>query len=143
MHVGSGQLTFSSSAQPPLSKRMAQGAHIRHAVCLLYVRFPCVDRLPPACRMSHLQQQLATAKQEAATAHSWRQRCESMRLQVEDLDAANARAMLRRHELVASYWPVMARLNLAEDAVAALTQQVGPQTACVCIHVAPECRVQI
>jgi hypothetical protein len=72
-----------------------------------------------------MQQQLAAAKQDAATAHSWHQRCASMRMQVEDLEGANTRAMLRRHELVASYWPVMARLNLAEDAVAALTQQVG------------------
>jgi hypothetical protein len=97
--------------------------------CWLQVVFARFGRLPYACRMSQLQQQLAAAKQEAATAHSWRQRCQSMRMQVDDLDAANARAMLRRHELVASYWPVMARLNLAEDAVAALTQQVGLHTA--------------
>jgi hypothetical protein len=45
-------------------------------------------------------------------------------MEVEDLTGANMRAMLRRHELVASYWPVMARLDLAEDAVTALTQQV-------------------
>lgn len=45
-------------------------------------------------------------------------------MEVEDLAAANHRAMLRRHELVASYWPVMTRLNLAEDVVAALSQQV-------------------
>lgn len=45
-------------------------------------------------------------------------------MEVEDLTGANMRARLRRHELVASYWPVMARLNLAEDAVAALAQQV-------------------
>jgi hypothetical protein len=77
-----------------------------------------------ARRLTGLQVQLAAAKQEAATAHSWHQRWEAVRMEVEDLAAANRRAMMRRHELVASYWPVMARLNLAEDAAAALTQQV-------------------
>lgn len=48
-------------------------------------------------------------------------------MQLEDLTASNARAMMRRHDLVASYWPVMERLNLAEDVVAALTQQVMTQ----------------
>lgn len=46
---------------------------------------------------------------------------------MEDLAAANTRAMMRRHELVASYWPVMSRLNQAEDAVAALISQVAFQ----------------
>lgn len=80
--------------------------------------------LPP-CRLSALNQQLAAAKQEAATAQGWRRRWEACRMEVEDLAASNARAMQRRHNLVASYWPVMARLNLAEDVAAAVTQQVG------------------
>jgi hypothetical protein len=52
-------------------------------------------------------------------------------MELQDLTASNARAMQRRHDLVASYWPVMARLNLAEDVAAALKQQVeiGMQAA--------------
>lgn len=65
------------------------------------------------------------AKQEAGKAQSWHRSYEASRMEVEDLRAANKQAMLRRHELVASYWPVMARLNAAEDAVAALTQQLA------------------
>jgi len=75
--------------------------------------------------MHAFQQQLSAAKQEAAKAHTWQQRWEACRLEVEDLAAANTRAMMRRHELVASYWPVMSRLNQAEDAVAALISQVA------------------
>jgi hypothetical protein len=83
------------------------------------------------CRLSAFHQQLSTAKQEAAKAHRWRQSWEATRMEVEDLTGANMRAMLRRHELVASYWPVMARLNLAEDAVTVLTQQVCIMCAAV------------
>lgn len=76
-------------------------------------------------RLAALKQQLAAAKQEAGKAQSWHRSYEASRMEVEDLRAANNRAMLRRHELVASYWPVMSRLNTAEDAVAALTQQLA------------------
>jgi hypothetical protein len=83
------------------------------------------------CRLSALNQQLSAAKHEAAKAHGWRQRWEASRMELQDLTASNARAMQRRHDLVASYWPVMARLNLAEDVTAALKQQVeiGMQAA--------------
>lgn len=77
------------------------------------------------CRLATLKQQLAAAKQEAGKAQSWHRSYEASRMEVEDLRATNNRAMLRRHELVASYWPVMSRLNAAEDAVAALTQQLA------------------
>jgi hypothetical protein len=59
-----------------------------------------------------------------AKAEAWRKRCEACQMEVEDLQASNARAVTRRQELVNSYWPVMERLGAAEDAVAALTKQV-------------------
>jgi hypothetical protein len=57
-------------------------------------------------------------------AEAWRKRWEACQMEVEDLQASNARAITRRQELVNSYWPVMERLGAAEDVVAALTKQV-------------------
>eukprot|EP00775_Hariotina_reticulata_P005424 gene5424-5657_t len=70
------------------------------------------------------QEQVHAADVLAAKAQEWQQRLEQTQMHVEDLQATNARAALRRHELVSSYWPVMTRLGKAEDAVQALKQQV-------------------
>eukprot|EP00879_Flechtneria_rotunda_P030370 GHRR01032995.1.p1 GENE.GHRR01032995.1~~GHRR01032995.1.p1 ORF type:complete len:259 (+),score=126.93 GHRR01032995.1:126-902(+) len=83
-------------------------------------------------KASQLQQQIAAMQQQVqradasiAQAEFWRRRWEVCQMEVEDLQAANTRAMIRRQELVSSYWPVMERLGYAEDVVQALTQQVG------------------
>lgn len=67
------------------------------------------------------------AKNEAVLhkAEAWQRRWEVCQMALEDLQAANARATMRRHELVSSYWPVMERLDQAEEAVAALSKQVS------------------
>ncbi|WIA38455.1 hypothetical protein OEZ86_001779 [Tetradesmus obliquus] len=74
-------------------------------------------------RLEAVQQQLAGMQSFVAKAEGWRRRWEVCQMEVEDLMAADARATMRRQELVSSYWPVMERLGAAEDVVAALTQQ--------------------
>lgn len=78
----------------------------------------------PCFRLEAVQQQLAGMQSFVAKAEGWRRRWEVCQMEVEDLMAADARATMRRQELVSSYWPVMERLGAAEDVVAALTQQV-------------------
>jgi hypothetical protein len=82
------------------------------------------DWLSCCCRLEAVQQQLAGMQGFVAKAEAWRKRWEACQMEVEDLQAANARAITRRQELVNSYWPVMERLGAAEDVVAALTKQV-------------------
>jgi hypothetical protein len=71
-----------------------------------------------------VQQQLAGMKGFVVKAEGWRKRWDVCQMEVEDLLAQNARAIMRRQELVSSYWPVMERLGAAEDVVVALTKQV-------------------
>lgn len=95
------------------------------AGCALVTCMPLCNGPACACRLAVLQQQLADSQGLVAKAEGWRKRWEICQMEVEDLQAANIRATMRRQELVSSYWPVMERLNSAEDVVAALTQQVG------------------
>jgi hypothetical protein len=114
-----------------------------HKTCLLYTLVCCIFyhqlvnallqwcqmciasvATPACCRLTTMQGRVQAADVLTARAQGWQRRLEQTQMLVEDLEATNARAVVRRQELVSSYWPVMTRLRKAEDAVQALMQQV-------------------
>ncbi|KIY93604.1 hypothetical protein MNEG_14359 [Monoraphidium neglectum] len=91
-------------------------------------------------RVADLQRELAAASQISAKASAWRSASEAAQMRVEDLEADLSRQAERRGDLVAAYWPVMARLRAAERAARALEAQLrgaGLEPAAALPHALP------